>query len=463
VLFAVIRAIRLYFLGNSMLKYLSSLIYNLRYGRVVQLSKEFAIRQWWSSEDLLRFGDQRARSLAIHSSKNVAYYRQPFNYLGIDPTQIAFPEDWNRLPVLEKDTLRTQYNGLIAETEHAKRARENNSGGSTGKPVAFLSDLTLYEIMAANMRLVFSWAGWRPGEMVFHLWGGGDKELPLTFWAHIKAVLSGYLVLPVYSYDENVFMQWWKALNTYHPTIIYAYPSVASDFSKWLKSKGFQPKSLKGVFCSAEVLLPGHRKVIEEAFKCKVYNQYGSRETPSVACECPEGNMHLFVDLNRVEFLDQPEDPGGPKRIIVTPLENYAQPLLRYDLGDMGSPKTGSCPCGRGYPLMEMSLGRQNDHIRTLNGRIIYPSFFIHLLDGQKWVKRFQFRQRNLESLDLVLETESIPDIQKHVDRLISEILPHLRDMMRSEIKLNVRIEPFIGRTATGKHRFVIDELEEQK
>lgn len=447
---------------NSTLKYLSSIIYNLRHRRVIELGKEFAIRQWWSSGDLYKLGDQRARSLAIHSSKNVPYYRQLFNSLGIDPTQKAFPEDWNRLPVLEKDTLRTQYNGLIAETEHAKRARQNHSGGSTGKPVAFLSDLALYEIMAANMRLIFSWAGWRPGEMVLHLWGGKEKKLPLTFWDNIKTILSGYLVLPVYSFDEGNFMRWWEVLNVYQPTIIYAYPSVAAEFSKWLEEKGFQPKGIKGVFCSAEVLFPGHRKIIEQVFNCKVYNQYGSRETPCVACECPEGNMHIFIDLNRVEFLDQPEDPVGPKRIIVTPLENYAQPLLRYDLGDLGIPKEGICPCGRGYPLMEMNLGRQNDHIRAINGRTIYPSFFIHLLDGQKWVKRFQFRQRNPKSLDLVLETESLPDIQKHVDRLISEILPHLRDMMRSEIKLNVRIEPFIERTLAGKHRFVINELEKK-
>src|SRR4030042_1049875 len=106
---------------NSALKYLSPLIYNLRYGRVVQLSKEFAIRQWWSSGDLYKLGDQRARSLAIHSSKNVPYYRQLFNSLGIDPAQIAFPEDWDRLPVLEKDALRTQYDDLISKTEHSKR------------------------------------------------------------------------------------------------------------------------------------------------------------------------------------------------------------------------------------------------------------------------------------------------------------------------------------------------------
>jgi phenylacetate-CoA ligase len=441
---------------NLALKYLSSINDSIRHRRMLQLAKEYSIRQWWSTEELCKFGDERTRSLAIHSSKNVPYYRQLFNSLGIDPTQIAFPEDWNRLPVLEKDMLRTQYDDLVSKTEHSKKARQNHSGGSTGNPVAFLSDLVLYEIMAANMRLMFSWAGWRHGEMVLHLWGGGDKKLPLTFWNHIKILLSGYLVLPVYSFDEGNFMRWWEVLNVYQPSIIYAYPSVAAEFSKWLEEKGFQPKGVKGVFCSAEVLFPSHRKIIEQVFNCKVYNQYGSRETPCVSCECPEGNMHIFIDLNRVEFLDQQDDRDGPKHIIVTPLENYAQPLLRYDLGDLGTPKTGTCPCGRGYPLMEMNLGRQNDHIRVLNGKLIYPSYFIHLLDGIKGIVNFQFRQVSLNKIELYLVENKKESINKTQ-------LKDVEDKIREEINLNVLLSTnFVDEiplTPAGKHRYVISEL----
>jgi phenylacetate-CoA ligase len=447
---------------NTIPKYFLPGIHNLRYRRVIQTEEELSLRQWWSTEELCKFGDERTRSLAIHAAKNVPYYRELFNSLNIDPSSMTFSEDWNRLPILEKDTLRAKYSDLIAETEHSRKARTNHSGGSTGKPVTFLTDINLFEVMAANMRLIFSWAGWKPGDMVLHLWGGGDKKLPLTFWNHLKALLSGYLVLPVYSYDENIFMRWWEILNLYKPTIIYAYPSVAADFSRWLETKGYEPKGVKGVFCSAEVLFQNHREIIEQVFNCKVYNQYGSRETPCVACECPEGNMHLFVDLNRVEFLDQPEDACGPKRIIVTPHENYAQPLLRYDLGDFGVPKEGICPCGFGYPLMEMNLGRQNDHIRALDGRIIYPSFFIHLLDGKEWISRFQFRQLKPHCLDLIVEIDTPLNIQEQTDRLALEIFPRLQSMLGLGIELNVRITPLIERTPAGKHRFVINELEKK-
>ncbi len=448
---------------NSALKRLSLVIYNLRRKRVLQLEKEFSTRQWWSTEELYRFGDERTRSLAIHVAKDVPYYREVFNFVNIDPTSRSFSGDWNRLPILGKDTLRTKYNDLISEGEHSKRARLNHSGGSTGKPVTFLSDLDLYDILEANMRFIFSWAGWKPGETVLHLWGGHGPKLPLTQWNQLKVSFSGNLVLPVYSYEDNVFMRWWKVIDSYKPTIIYTYPSVIADFSLWLEKKGFELKGIKGVFCSAEVLLSNHRKIIEQVLKCKVYNQYGSRETPCVACECPEGNMHIFVDLNRVEFIDQTEGIDIAKRIIVTPLENYAQPLLRYDLEDMGFPKPGKCSCGRGYPLMDLTIGRNRDCLSTSDGRSIYPGFVTRFLDGENWVRNFQFRQREINLIELSLEISDRLNSKEHVNRLNLKLQPKLKEMMGSDVNLNISLVDSIQRTAAGKHRFVINEIQENK
>ena len=251
-------------------------------------------------------------------------------------------------------------------------------------------------------------------------------------------------------------MRWWEVLKKYQPTIIYAYPSVTADFSKWLEGRGYEPKSVKVVFCSAEVLFPNHRNIIERVFNCKVYNQYGSRETPCVACECPEGNMHIFVDLNRVEFLAEPEEIGRPQRIIVTPLENYAQPLLRYDLGDLGTAKEGLCPCGRGFPLMEMNVGRQNDHIRTANGRLIYPSYFIHLLDGIRGIAKFQFRQVTVDRIDLYV----VEDIKGGVNPVqLKDIENKIRKEVNSEAVLIINFVDKIPLSLAGKHRYVISEV----
>ena len=448
---------------NLAVKYLSSVMYYLRQKRVLQLEKEFSTRQWWSTEDLCRFGDERARSLASHAAKNVPYYRELFDSLNIDPTSMTLAEDWKRLPILEKNTLRAKYNDLISESEHSRRARPNHSGGSTGKPVSFLTDLRLYEVMAANMRLIFSWAGWKPGEMVLHLWGGGDKKLPLPFWEHIKALLNGYLVLPVYSYDENIFMRWWEVLKKYHPRIIYAYPSVMADFSKWLEERGYQPEGVKGFFARRKFFSQTIVKLSKVFSIAKCTINMAAERPRLLHVECPEGNMHIFTDLNRVEFLNQREEEVL-KKIVVTPLGNYSQPLLRYDLEDLGFPKPGRCPCGRGYPLMDLMIGRNRDCLSTSDGRRIYPGFVTRFLDGEDWVRSFQFRQRKLNLIELSLEVSDSLNSKELVNRLGLKLQPKIKDMMGCDVNLNIKLVNSIERTAAGKHRFVInEELEENK
>lgn len=441
----------------------SALISRLRRPRLWEFSKQAAIRQWWSKEDLLRFAEDRARSLAIHAFSNVPYYRDVFQNLGINPAKMRFPRDWEKISVLDKETLRSQFDKLTASTHHAFTARLNASGGSTGKPVSFLSDLALYDIMDAYLNLVFSWAGWKPGEMCIHLWGGQNQESSQSFWGYMRTLLAGRLLLPVYSYDEHLFATCWQRINRYKPTIVYAYPSVAAEFAIWLEDKGYEPKGIKGVFCSAEVLFLRQRELIERVFRCKVYNQYGSREAPAVACECPQGNMHIFVDVNRVEFVDQAGGEDELKRIVVTPLYNYAQPLIRYDLDDLGSPLEGTCPCGHAYPLMKMEIGRQNDHLQSQNGKKIYPSFFVHLLDGKEWIRNFQFRQVTSHTIVLHVEGELSDDINANKEELLYDLLPKIRAMMGNRMNLQIRTVESIDRIGSGKYRHVINEMEEKR
>jgi len=446
---------------QALFDYTFAILNRVRNRRVWKIFSQAASRQWWPRERLLAFGDEQARLLAQHAFTNVPYYRDLAESIGLDPLRLRLPEDWERIPLLTKDTLCAEFARLTSSTKDAVKAVVNHSGGSTGKPVRFLSDLRLYDTMNAYLNLFFSWAGWTPGEMCLFLWGGQVHSGPANVRITIRSILSRRIILPVYTYDESLFSQWWQVLNRYKPTILYAYPSVLAAFARWLESQHVRPVGVKGVFCSAEIIFPGQRRHIEQIFRCKVYNQYGSRETPAVACECPEGNMHVFVDINRVEFLDGAGDRAPSKRIVVTPLNNYAQPLLRYDLNDLGSILKGDCPCGRGYPLMRMEVARKNDHLIAEDGKRVYPSFFTHLMDGKQWIHQFQFRQKALNELDIV----PLPGdgVETKTKQLLKELLPPIRSMMGDRMELRIRCVSTIKPTPAGKHRYVINAMEADK
>ncbi|MBD3317333.1 MAG: hypothetical protein GF344_16215, partial [Chitinivibrionales bacterium] len=234
--------------------------------------RELQTRQFLPTEVLQETGRSHARNLLSHARRNVPYYRHLLREVDNDGPWSDFREYWNRIPLLTKDILRSKSLELIAQNFVGHKAIEGSSGGSTGKPVSFMANSRQFDLMNAYMALVFTWAGWVPGEMVLHLWGGREavgRGGPLR---NIMNRLSGRLVLPVYSFDNKAFMRWWEALLRYRPTILYVYPSVAAAFAQWLERTGREPRGVKGVFCSAEVLLPHHRQTLERVFGCKVYN-----------------------------------------------------------------------------------------------------------------------------------------------------------------------------------------------
>ena len=57
-----------------------------------------------------------------------------------------------------------------------------------------------------------------------------------------------------------------------------------------------------------------------------------------IALQCPSGGLyHLQSESVHVEILDEagrPCAPGEIGRVIVSPLHNFAMPLLRYESGD---------------------------------------------------------------------------------------------------------------------------------
>ena len=445
------------FISGNVLKSMSAFIYRLKKKKIVRLTEEFTTHQWIPREELLAECDELTVKLLHHAYQHVPYYKDIINKQGLDLENFQFPEDWQHLPMLGKRELRDHFEYLKSDTASAHNSYLNHSGGSTGSPVSFLTDCVQARRMTAWLNLVYSWAGWQHGEIRLELWGNKEQRIPLTFWDRVRSSVSGHYVLPVFEYSESTMQQWLLVIEQLKPTIIYGYPSVLSDFAKWIESENRQVFGLKGVFSSAEVLYPEQRNILERIFNCKVYNQYGSRETPCIACECPAGSMHIFVDFNRIEFIGS-EDNAESKEIIVTPLYNYAQPLIRYQLGDMGRPLETSCPCGRGYPLMELNVARSRDVIIGPNGRSFYPGFFTRLMEGKGGISSFQFVQKKIDRIELNIELSGINDVVGCREELTGEIVPFLTEKM-GNIQFTVNAVKKIDRTSVGKHRYVISEI----
>jgi phenylacetate-CoA ligase len=88
-------------------------------------------------------------------------------------------------------------------------------------------------------------------------------------------------------------------------------------------------------------------------------------------------------------------------RVVVTPLHNFAMPLVRYALGDYaeaGPP----CPCGRGLPVLRRILGRARNMLRLPGGNgkwIAMEPLEKRIRDLP--VKQYQLVQRAFDAIEV--------------------------------------------------------------
>ena len=150
------------------------------------------------------------------------------------------------------------------------------------------------------------------------------------------------------------------------------------------------------MFVTGEVCHTHDRETIFDYFKVPVANGYGSREAGFIAHECPEGGMHITAENVIVEIVDarsQPVSTGESGEIVVTHLDAYAMPFIRYRTGDIGRLKPGRCACGRGLPLIDVVEGRTTDFLYLPDGTVKHALSIIYPLREMDGVRQFGVTQ----------------------------------------------------------------------
>jgi phenylacetate-CoA ligase len=131
---------------------------------------------------------------------------------------------------------------------------------------------------------------------------------------------------------------------------------------------------------------------------------YSAQETGPIAFQCPDHpHYHVMSESLIVEVLDdqnQPCQPGETGRVVITTLANFASPLIRYEIGDYAE-VGGSCPCGRGLPVLTRILGRTRNLLVLPDGSRIWPRLSLSRLPTVAPVSQVQMVQIDTETLEL--------------------------------------------------------------
>ncbi|MFL1453589.1 CoF synthetase [Marinobacter sp. GN3S48] len=119
-----------------------------------------------------------------------------------------------------------------------------------------------------------------------------------------------------------------EELRRWKPDYVYGYSSCILSLSKYLVEKNLSVPGVKLVVCTAEQVLPTHKKVIACAFESRVVEEYGSTEFDILGFEDRNGNLRL---VNPWLVVESPDN-----YILVTDVYRSSQSFVRYKIGDIG-------------------------------------------------------------------------------------------------------------------------------
>lgn len=428
---------------------------------VLGLTREYEINQWKSTTEIQDLQSAKLAKLLQHAALHVPHYRQLFGVRGRLQSSTPHLSDW---PRLTKATIRTKPDSLIATNIARTDLEPNSTSGSTGEPLYFYTDGRSSACRKASVIRNRRWAGIELGDREVRLWGSPlDKAQAQRLRGRVHGWLTRTLMLSAYDLSSASLGRYLQVMRSYRPKLLIAYPSVLELLAGEMLRTGTQVESLKAIIVSAETLYPHQRDIFRTAFQAEVYNRYGSREVGDVAQECAvHDGLHINADRVVVEIVRDdltPCAPGEVGEVLVTDLNNYGMPFIRYAIGDRAAVSRSSrCPCGRGLPLLAEVAGRSMDIIRFPNGVSVGGTYWTFLLRTKPGIDQFQVVQEAPDEVQIryVSQAEVAVDTLAFVER-------DVRSRAGENFRVRFKRVADLPRGAGGKHRLVVNNLRSEE
>jgi phenylacetate-CoA ligase len=326
---------------------------------------------------------ERLQKIVERAYAQNKFYHKLYDETGVKPADIQSLEDIQKLPFLEKKTVRAAYPFGMAFVQPggAGGALEvHATSGTTGKSVPvfatkkdieYWSDLNARELWMTGMR---------PGDILMNCYGYGLATG--GFGLHYGAMAMDVMAIPMGS-DARQYDRMIDFIIDFGVTAMCMTPSVGLYVGNKAHERGvnFKDTKLKIGLFGAEPWPWETRLKLEELFHITAYDEFGMTEFlgPGMTCECETRNgMHAWADAFLVECID-PEtgewvEEGKDGELVWSWLSADGTAMLRYrsrDLSRMWWEER--CACGRTHPKIAAIKGRSDDAV-SIRGLIVFPS-----------------------------------------------------------------------------------------
>ncbi len=321
----------------------------------------------WSHEALEAYQLSQLQQLVAHCIATVPYYQALFKAEGITPESIQTLADLKKIPVLTKQELLANVAQMHSAINFPKEFTASTSG-TTGDSLKFQREESADSFNRASIMRGYSWFNVKPWDRNGYFWG-----FNFDWKSRLKTNMLDTLQnrFRLFSYSTENLKKFSKKLRS--ATYVHGYSSMIYQTAKLIEEKGLEkPSKLKMVKGTSEKIYDSYKETVERVFGVPMISEYGATESGIIAFECPHGNMHINMEGVIVECIDH--------KIVVTNLQLFKFPIIRYELGDYIELATADevCACGMKHDIIKEVTGRIGESVRGFKNE--YPSLYFYYI-----------------------------------------------------------------------------------
>lgn len=294
-------------------------------------------------------------SLIKNVYKKSSFYKNLYNSLGINISDIKSISDINKLPVINRSSIKDNADRIYFGNKFFKI--KGQTSGTSGSPITVYRTPSSINIENAYIRHYREIFGFKFKERLVSIRGMLGKNVPY-YYNRLNNIL--YISGP--SINNKSIQFYYELIRDFNPTAIEAFPSYIYKFYYELNKKKLFLK-FKNIFTSSEMLYSFQRDKIEKYFNSVIHDWYGNVERS--ICLVQNKNMQYYpLPLYSInEF--------KTNSIITTSLINNNFPLIRYEVEDRITVRSSDFYENIIHPEVIQIEGRSGDTIELLDGSIV--------------------------------------------------------------------------------------------
>lgn len=319
------------------------------------------------------------------------------------------------LPIMDKKTISSHYKEIFTPLKN-RPVQQKKTGGSTGTPFYYYVDKEHLSWFWGYIYHFWNlYSGYKPGDLFVTIAGNSLRTTKKRLLEKTYHFLQNNYFITGDIIDETLQIDYNK---TRKAILLYGYPSSILNIIKTKPEVLNHFSGLKAVFTTSEQLLPASRKSIEAAFKVPIYDMYGANDGGILTCECSQHTGYHINELNC--YVETFINEHGLSELLLTNLNSYSFPFIRYRVGDLGKLESQPCQCGENSPRIVELKGRTRDMILLPGGKSIHGSFFNTVFYKYPGIDGYRIVQN--KDLSIVLHIHTIdPEDYKEVSALVYE------------------------------------------